>query len=105
MRSGSAVARRTANSAVTDEDPFLADLQGFVWNNQGTNRTWQNLADEAGLSYTTVWNFATGTTKRPQERTVRKLMQALGFRLAFVPASMPTIVGEVRLEQYRNTKG
>jgi DNA-binding phage protein len=98
------VALRAANSAVTDENTFIADLQGFMWNNQGPTRTWQDLADDAGLCYGTVYNIAVGHTKRPQMRTVEKLMKALGFRIAFVPQGMPKVQGELRMEQYRNVR-
>lgn len=98
MRQGSAVARRTANSAVADEDPYLADLQGFVWGKAGS-RTWKDLADQTGLSMSTVRNFAVGETKRPHERTIRKLMLAFGYRNAWVPVTMPVIACEVGLRR------
>ncbi len=101
----SLVAQRTANSAVAEkEDLFIEDLRGFLWSNQGVTRTWQDVADESGLCYATVMNFARGDTKRPQARTIIKLMQALGYRLALVPANTRTIAGEVHLENYRSVR-
>ena len=102
--SRSAATQRTGKPAMTKEERFLADLQDFVWSTQGPGGTWQKLADKTGLSYGAVRNFGTGVTKRPHERTVRKLIEAAGYRTAYVPASMPTIVGELRLEKYRNVR-
>lgn len=87
-----------------EDDVFIADVQGMVWSSQGVSGTWQQLADKAGLSCSTVRNFATGTTRRPHARTLEKLLGALGFRLAIVPLNHPMMSGEVDLTAYRKKR-
>ncbi|MEO6536352.1 MAG: helix-turn-helix transcriptional regulator [Candidatus Paceibacterota bacterium] len=97
------VSLRTANSAVASkEDEFVEDLRGMVWSSQGTTGTWQDLADKTGLCYSTVQKFASGDTKRPQGRTLLKLVIAFGYRVAILPASTKPVPGEIDLSQYRN---
>ncbi len=71
---------------------YLEDLRGFLFNELSD---WDKLAADANLSFSTIRNLAMGDTKRPQERTVRQILQALGFRVAIVPMRTPKIEGEI----------
>jgi hypothetical protein len=46
--------------------------------------TWEQMAEESGLSRSTIFNLGSRLTKYPQHRTVELLARALGGRLAFV---------------------
>ncbi len=87
-------------------EKFLEDLRGYVWNDQKkTHRSWDTLARDANLSYTTVRNFAMGDTKRPHFGTIFKLMKALDVRFGFFPAGTPLKRGEIDITKYHGIKG
>ncbi len=46
--------------------------------------TWPRLAFEAGLSYGTIYNLGYYITRRPQDRTMRRLAKAVGMRWTLV---------------------
>lgn len=96
------MARRRINPdrPETGNDEFergYADLRGAVWRTQGKGDTWEQLAEKANLSLSTVANFAYGNTRRPHMRTAVALALACGFRTAYVPAASPRVEGELNL--------
>lgn len=100
------VSLRSANSSASaKEDRFIEDLRGLVWSDERVNkRTWEQLAVDANLSYSTVRNFASGTTKRPHMTTIDKLIGAMGFRFAIVPSKTRRLPQEIDLRSFRSRK-
>ena len=82
------VQQRTANSAVSNEDPdealFLEDLRGAIWKRAGATRdSFKAMAAETKLSERTIQRFASGETKRPQLFTIRRMLASVGMRLTW----------------------
>ena len=104
---GNVVQLRTRNSGATeDEDEFVETLRGLVWSDaRSTNRTWEQLADQANLCYSTVRNLASGDTKRPHARTLNRLLKAMGFRQAIVLANTPRLHLEIDAAEVRKHIG
>ena len=105
MRHTSAAARSGFNAlALNEEDQFIEDLRGMVWSGSVTGkRSWKDIAEESGLNVATVSKFASGDTKRPHLLTIRRIVRACGYRMAFVPTGVST-VAEVDLSSFRNVK-
>jgi DNA-binding phage protein len=83
------VQKRSANSAVAssgindEEQEFLSDLRGLVWNQAGRiNGSWKGLGEKANLNYKTLQKFASGETRRPQFFTIRRICQAVNCTLS-----------------------
>jgi DNA-binding phage protein len=83
------VQKRSANSAVIgedDEQKYLADLRGMLWNSGGAvDGSWKKLAEKAHLNARTISKFASGETIRPQLFTVRRLFQAVDYEMEIKP--------------------
>lgn len=77
---------------------FLADLRGKLHAALKSGRTYEQLADGTYVSPITFRRFAEGETKKPSSYTLLRLTQALGYRLALVPADTPRIPGEAGYE-------
>lgn len=69
---------------------WVQDLQGLAWHAfKREGRTVEEFVVATGLHFKTVENFIWGDTKRPYPNTILRMAQALGFRLALIPASAP----------------
>ncbi len=83
------VQKRSANSAIVgedDEQKFLADLRGMIWNSGGSvDGTWKKLAEKANLNARTISKFASGETMSPKLFTVRRLFKAVDFEMKIEP--------------------
>jgi len=65
----------TGNEATDLDEKIKADVRGHV-RNAGS---WKKLAEISGVSYSTIANLAYGDTANPQQRTLTKLMVAMGY--------------------------
>ena len=62
----------------------LDDLVDELFNEASRYWTWPELAHEAGLAYSTVYNLGERVTRLPQLRTVYRLADALGMDVQVV---------------------
>lgn len=61
---------------INDLDELIkADVRGHL-RNYGD---WKKLAQDTGINYQTIANFAYGVTQNPQQRTLTRLMEGMGY--------------------------
>lgn len=60
-------------------EQFLNKVVDDIFNEAAKRYTWQQLAEKAGVSHTTVYRLGTRMTKLPQLRTIFLLAKAAGM--------------------------
>jgi len=61
-------------------------------------RTLKDISAIAFVGVSTMQNLLNGVTKRPTAWTTERIMYALGWRIAYLPADMPPLEAELRYE-------
>lgn len=84
----------------------IEDIRGLLWTDyRKSGRTWPQLAEDAGVCYSTMRNFANGGTKRPGFATIAKLASAMGYRIAFLHEDAPAPNAEMLFKGHRRYVG
>jgi DNA-binding phage protein len=65
-----------------DKDPIIDEIR-TVYQESGVNYQW--LHENAGVSTTTLTNWFSGKTKKPQAATINAVLRAMGYKLGIVP--------------------
>jgi DNA-binding phage protein len=60
-------------------EQFLDQVVDDIFNEASKRYTWQQLADKAGVSHTTVYRLGMRITRLPQLRTIFLLAKAAGL--------------------------
>ncbi len=66
-----------------DKDPVLNEVAYYI---EESGLSIKEIAEESGVSVSTIQNWMFGTTKRPQRITIEFVLRACGYRLIIVPA-------------------
>lgn len=66
----------------TDKDPIIDEIR-TIYQDSGVNYAWVH--KQSGVSTTTLTNWFTGDTKRPQAATINAVLRPLGYKLGVVP--------------------
>jgi hypothetical protein len=69
-----------------DKDPIIDEIR-TLYEDAGVNYKW--IEQESGVTSTTLSNWFSGTTKRPQAATINAVLRVLGYKLGVVPHSVP----------------
>jgi hypothetical protein len=59
-----------------NKDPVIDQLRTVV---KDTETTYKAISEKSGVSETTLWNWFSGTTRRPQHASVMAVTRALGW--------------------------
>jgi len=94
-----------------DKDPIIDEIR-TLYNEAGVNYKW--IERESGVTATTLSNWFSGSTKRPQAATINAVLRALGYKLGVVPHGVPVqfrpeeerpkIRHVVQMAKYRRTR-
>jgi hypothetical protein len=79
-----------------DKDPIIDEIRA-IYENSGASYKW--IEQESGVTSTTLSNWFSGPTKRPQAATVNAVLRALGYKLGVVPNSATPVQFWPRMEQ------
>lgn len=69
---------------MTTYEQFLVDLTDQIFDEAAKTMEWKELAKEAGLCLSTVYNLGTYTTKYPRLQTIYKLGRAVGMDVLLI---------------------
>ena len=75
-----------------DKDPII-DLVRSIVDESGASYQWIEL--HSGVTKVTLYNWFSGSTKRPQVATVNAVLRALGYTLHAAPFGMPPKVTSI----------
>lgn len=64
-----------------DKDPIIDEIRS-VYEESGANYEW--ISKHSGVSKTTLTNWFSGTTRKPQAATVNAVLRSLGYKLSIV---------------------
>lgn len=81
---------------------MVADIEGLIWS---SGHDFQDIADNAGLNVQTVSRLAHGETKRPQDRTIKAILKALGYRQAIVKVETEVVEEIKPSRNWRQQRG
>lgn len=73
----------------TEKDPIIDEIR-TIYQDSGANYTW--IQEHSGVSTTTLTNWFSGTTKRPQAATVNAVLRCLGYKLGIVEMGKRVII-------------
>jgi len=65
-----------------DKDPIIDEIR-TVYQASGANYQW--ISEHSGVTPTTLSNWFSGATKRPQAATINAVLRALGYKLGITP--------------------
>jgi hypothetical protein len=69
-----------------DKDPMIDEIR-TVYQDSGANFKW--VSEHSGVAPTTISNWFSGTTRRPQAATMNAVLRSLGFKLGVVAYEEP----------------
>ena len=69
-----------------DKDPIIDEIR-TIYAASGTNYRW--IADESGVSISTLVNWFGGKTKRPQAASINAVLRSLGYQLSITELRKP----------------
>jgi transcriptional regulator with XRE-family HTH domain len=78
-----------------DKDPIIDYLRTIVQNSQKTNKA---IAEESGVTTTTISNMLYGKTRRPQAATINAILRALNHKLNISAIEAPMIIVPTAIE-------
>lgn len=76
-----------------DKDPIIDRMRTMI---KQAGMSHEEIAVEAGISYTTLWNWFYGDTKKPQFATVMCVVRACGCDIRFVSKAFKDNVVKLR---------
>jgi hypothetical protein len=99
-----------------DKDPIIDEIR-TVYQDSGVNYKW--IENNSGVTSTTLANWFSGKTKKPQAATINAVLRSLGYKLGIIPhgeqvkiypimqqpISMPTSVRHVvQMNKYKKKR-
>lgn len=65
-----------------EKDPIIDEIRTVY---QGSGFTYKRIHEESGVTTSTLTNWFSGTTRRPQAATVNAVLRCMGYKLGIVP--------------------
>lgn len=72
-----------------DKDPIIDKLRTAI---EDEDMTYSEVAETAGISVQTIYNWFRGPTRRPQYATIVAVWRALGYRETFIKGAKHVVV-------------
>jgi transcriptional regulator with XRE-family HTH domain len=73
----------------TEKDPIIDELRTVI---QDSGASYKQIHDDSGVSVTTLSNWFSGETRRPQAASLNAVARALGYKLGFVLIDAASVV-------------
>ena len=88
---------KTYNSYLfRDKDPVIDEVRTAIAN---SGENWSQIERTSGVTRTTLRNWFSGPTKRPQHATVRAVLRAIGYDFQLVTTVPDTKVIPLKLKR------
>lgn len=82
----------------TDKDPIIDKIRTMIRDEKIEHG---DLADQSGVSVTTLWNWFYGNTKRPQFATVAAVVRSMGYELEITRGQRVISLGHERIRRHQ----